>query len=505
MNKTISQTAVIIGGGIGGLATAALLAKKGYNVTVIEKNDKLGGKANYFEAEGFRFDMGPSWYLMPDVFQHFFELMGEDIDKYLELHRLDPSYRIAFRESGKIVDMTSNVDKDAETFEALEPGSGAALRDYLDKSKYQYDKAIAYFMYKNYDNIFDFLNKETMIEGRKLHVFEKMHNYVARYFKTDMTQKIMEYQLVFLGSSPYNTPALYNIMSNIDFNMGVFYPKGGIYSIITALEAVGKKYGVNYRVNSPVASIQTESGQATGVNLENGEFVPADMVISNADIHHTETKLLKPADRTYDQKYWDKRSLAPSAFIMYLGLKNKVPGLVHHNLAFSTDWKENFRQIFDAPQLPTDPSYYICAPSVTDSTVAPEGHENLFVLVPMAPKLALDDEQIETYSNQILDQISQDFSIPDLQDQIVYKRTYTGKNFEADYNAFGGSALGLAHTIKQTAIFRPNNVSKKLNNLYYVGANTNPGIGMPICLISAELAYKRIVGDKSPGPLRELV
>ena len=504
MNIKQLKTAIIVGGGIGGMATAAMLAKAGYKVTLVEKNASLGGRANFFSAEGFNFDMGPSWYLMPDVFEHFFKLLGENVNDHLTLQRLDPSYRIAFRGSDKIIDMTSDVRRDSQTFESLETGSGKALQTYLDKSKYQYDIAINYFMYKNYDTILDFINRQTLVEGRRLHVFEKMHNYVSRYFKTDITQKIMEYQLVFLGSSPYNTPALYNIMSHIDFNMGVFYPKGGIYSIITALENIGRKHGAEYLTSSPAASITIKSGRATAVVLKDGRTLNADLVVSNADIHHTEMKLLPPAARSHSEAYWKKRTLAPSAFIMYLGIKGKIPSLVHHNLSFCQDWKKNFNEIFDDPQLPNDPSYYVCAPSVTDPTVAPKGHENLFILVPVASGVMPSDKELEAYGNKILGLLAKDFKIPDLQDRIVYQRTYTSKDFVSDYNALGGSALGLAHTIKQTAIFRPNNVSRKVKNLYYVGANTNPGIGMPICLISAELVYKRITGNKSSGPLATL-
>jgi len=504
MDTKQNKTAIIIGGGIGGLATAAMLAKAGYKVTLVEKNANLGGRANFFSAKGFSFDMGPSWYLMPDVFEQFFTLLGENVNDHLTLQRLDPSYRIAFRNTDKVIDMTSDVERDSQTFESLEPGSGNALRTYLDKSKYQYDIAINNFMYKNYDSVLDFLNRQTMVEGRRLHVFEKMHNYVSRYFKTDITQKIMEYQLVFLGSSPYNTPALYNIMSHIDFNMGVFYPKGGIYSIITALENIGRKHGAEYLTSSPAASITTHGGRATAVVLEDGRTLSADLIVSNADIHHTETKLLPPAARSHSEAYWQKRTLAPSAFIMYLGIKGKIPSLVHHNLSFCEDWKKNFSEIFDNPQLPDDPSYYVCAPSVTDPTVAPKGHENLFVLVPVASGVMPTADELEAYGNKILSLLSKDFKIPDLKDRIVYQRNYTSKDFVTDYNALGGTALGLAHTIKQTAIFRPNNVSRKLKNLYYVGANTNPGIGMPICLISAELVYKRITGDKSSGPLETL-
>ncbi len=496
--------AVIIGGGIGGLATACLLAKSGYEVTLTEKNAQLGGRANVFEQDGFRFDMGPSWYLMPDVFEHFFELMGKRVEDYLELTQLDPSYQIRFRGTDETIPMHSNLEQDIPTFERLEPGSGKQLEKYLEQSKYQYDVAIRNFMYKNYDTVFDFMNRQTALEGRRLHVFEKMHKYVTRYFKNDMVQKIMEYQLVFLGSSPYNTPALYNIMSHIDFNMGVFYPKGGIYAIIEALVQLGTENGVVYKTGSAVSEILIENARTTGVKLESGEVIAADLVISNADIHHTEMKLLPASAQQHTEAYWQKRTLAPSAFIMYLGLKDKVPNLVHHNLAFAEDWKKGFAEIFDAPKWPSDPSYYVCAPSTTDKTVAPEGKENLFVLVPIAPKLPMDDANIAAYREKVLDLIQDDFGIDNIRDRIIVERVYTSNDFASDYNALGGSALGLAHTLRQTAIFRPNNVSKKVKNLYYAGAGTNPGIGMPICLISAELAYKRIVSDKSAGPLESL-
>lgn len=500
----MSKTVIVIGGGIGGLSTACLLAKSGYEVTLLEKNDQLGGRANVFETNGFRFDMGPSWYLMPDVFEHFFKLMGANVADYLDLAQLDPSYRIRFRGTTETIDMHSNLAEDIPTFERLEPGSGKQLEAYLEQSKYQYDVAIRNFMYKNYDTVFDFMNRQTALEGRRLHVFEKMHNYVQRYFKNDLVQKIMEYQLVFLGSSPYNTPALYNIMSHIDFNMGVFYPKGGIYAIIEALVKLGTKHGVNFRTNAAVSQILTTGKQATGVVLASGEELYADMIVSNADIHHTEMELLPAAAQQHTEKYWQKRTLAPSAFIMYLGLKDTVPTMVHHNLAFAEDWKAGFAEIFDNPKWPTDPSYYVCAPSKTDPTVAPDGKENLFVLVPIAPNLSMTEADTAQYREKVLDLLEKDFAITNIRERIEYERVYSSNDFAADYNAFGGSALGLAHTLRQTAIFRPNNVSKKLSNLYYVGAGTNPGIGMPICMISAELVYKRITGDKSSGPLDEL-
>ena len=319
----MNQKLIVIGGGIGGLAFAALAGKIGYDVTLLEKNDKLGGVANQFEAQGFTFDMGPSWYLMPDVFQNYFELLGEKVEDYLDLTQLDPSYRIFFQGKDRSLDFYSDLERDLPTFEMLEPGSGPKLKEYLEKSKYQYEIALGGFMYKNYDNIFDFLNKQVATEGRELEVFAKMSDYVAKHFSSDEVQKVMQYTLVFLGSSPYNTPALYNIMSHIDFNMGVFYPQGGIHQIPLALQKIGEKNGVKYRTNVGVKSINTKRGPAVkSVTLEDGEVLEADIIVSNASMHHTESLLPKPY-RDHSQRYWDTRTLSPSALIMYLGVKAK--------------------------------------------------------------------------------------------------------------------------------------------------------------------------------------
>lgn len=500
MNKKV----VVIGAGIGGLGTAGLFAKKGYDVTVLEKNSTLGGRANIFEAEGFRFDMGPSWYLAPDLFEHYFNLVGEQVSDHLDLIRLSPSYRIFFHNDPGPLDIHSDLAVDSATFESIEPGSAEKLRAYLKQSEYQYGIATQHFMYKNYDRVWDFFNRRVMTEGQKLSVFSRMHSFVSRFFKSRKLQQVMEYTMVFLGTSPYDAPALYNLMSHMDFNQGVFYPQGGFYELIKALARVAEKNGAVLRVASPVAEIIFENGAAKGVRLENGEVVDADIVISNADIWFTETQLLTEKERTHPQKYWDKRVMAPSAFIMYLGVNEKLPNLTHHNLLFSEDWRKNFDDIYKDPCLPDEPSLYVCAPSVTDPSVAPAGKENLFVLVPIASDLKMTEDEKEAYSDKVLALMEREMNLPTLREKIVYKRLYTVDNFAADYNAFKGSALGLAHTIWQTAIFRPNNVSKKVKGLYYVGAGVNPGIGTQICLISAELVYKRIHSITSAEPLRDL-
>ncbi|MEO8042139.1 MAG: phytoene desaturase family protein [Acidobacteriota bacterium] len=500
MNKKV----VVIGAGIGGLGTAGLFAKKGYDVTVLEKNENFGGRANIFEADGFRFDMGPSWYLAPDIFEHFFNLLGEKVSDHLTLKKLQPSYRIFFRKDSNPLDIHSDLDTDTRTFDSIEPGSGEKLRAYLKQSEYQYEVATQHFMYKNYDTVFDFLNRRVMTEGQKLSVFSKMHSFVSRFFKSKKLQQVMEYTMVFLGTSPYEAPALYNLMSHMDFNQGVFYPMGGFYELIKALVAIAEKNGAKLRGGANVAEIVVKNGVATGVRLADGEIVPADLIVSNADMWFTETKLLPEKSQTHKQKYWNKRVMAPSAFIMYLGVREKLPGITHHNLLFSEDWRKNFDDIYKSPCLPDEPSLYVCASSVTDPSVAPEGKENLFVLVPIASDLEMGSGEKESYADKILALMEIEMGLPGLRDKIEYRRIYTVENFATDYNSFKGSALGLAHTIWQTAIFRPKNQSSKVKNLYYVGAGTNPGIGTQICLISAELAYKRVHGINTAGPLEQI-
>lgn len=497
MNKKV----VIIGAGIGGLGAAGLFAKKGNDVIVVEKNANLGGRANIFEHEGFKFDMGPSWYLAPDIFEHYFNLVGEKVEDHLNLKKLSPSYRIFFRNNGEPLDINSNIDIDTATFDAIEPGAGEKLRAYLKQSHYQYEVATRHFMFKNYDRVWDFFNKRVMTEGQKLSVFSTMHNFVSKFFKSKKLQQVMEYTMVFLGTSPYEAPALYNLMSHMDFNQGVFYPQGGFYELIKALADIAEKNGAILRTDSPVEKIIVRDGKAVGVRLESGEVIDADIVISNADMWFTETKLLDESHQTHKEKYWQKRTMAPSAFILYLGVNEKLPSLVHHNLLFSEDWRKNFDDIYKDPCLPDEPSLYVCAPSVTDQSVAPAGKENLFVLVPIASGLSFTDAEKEAYADRVLALMETEMNLPDLRSKIGYKRIYTVDNFAVDYNAFKGSALGLAHTLRQTAIFRPKNKSKKVENLFYVGAGTNPGIGTQICLISAELAYKRVYGIATAEPM----
>lgn len=495
---------VVVGAGIGGLSVAALLAKKGYAVTVYEKLAEPGGRAREFEAEGFRFDMGPSWYMMPDVFEEFFELLEENIEDYFKLEKLSPSYRIFLQSNNEHYDFHADREKNAALFDSLEPGAGAKLNEYLDESSRQYDIAKSEFIYRNYDSIFDFFNKRTMKEGRKLQIYRSMQSIIESTFSSEIIRKAMMFQMVLLGTAPKDAPGMYRLMNHVDFDRGIWYPEGGIAALPRAIESIAKKYGAEFHYNTPVKRIITDNGQATGVQLTDGTQVAADIVISDADMAFTEQELLEEKDRTYPASYWEKKIMAPSALILYLGLNKTYDNLQHHNLLFTKDWDQNFKEIFKGTGFPTDPSIYVCTPSKTDDTVAPAGHENLFVLVPMAPGVTYDENTIQEWRNKTLEQLEKHMNLPGLKEAIVYEKHYCVEDFKRDYNSYKGTALGLAHTLLQSALWRPNNVSKKVSNLYYVGAYTNPGIGMPTCVISAQTAYKRITGIKDPSPLKNL-
>lgn len=502
MNK--KESVIIIGAGIGGLASACMLAKKGYDVTIVEKNESVGGRARVFEQDGFIFDMGPSWYMMPEVFEHFFNLMDEKISDYYNLRKLSPSYRVFLKSDKSHYDFYGDIDKNKKTFESIEPGSGQVLVKFLDKLKLQYSIAYNEFMFKNYNSIFDFLTWSVAKVGWKLPLLKKQKEIIESRFKSEILQKVMQYQMILLGTAPGDCPGIYSMMNYVDFGLGVWYPDGGIWKLPEAMESIAIKNGVKILKNSPVDKIITENNIAKGIRLVNNDIMLADIIISNADITYTDQYLLKDEDKQYTDKYWESRMLAPSAFILYLGIQGKIPTLEHHNLVFSKDWEKGFDQIFNNPQWPEDPSFYVCAPSKTDSTIAPKDCENLFVLVPIASGLNYDDNFEKNYTEKILNELENYLNIENIRERIMFKKTYSVKDFELDYNAYKGTALGLAHTIKQTALFRPNNIHKTIKNLFYVGAGTNPGIGMPICIISAELVYKRIIGNNQVEPLKKL-
>lgn len=484
------QSIVVIGSGFGGLSVACYLADAGADVHVVEKNEQLGGRASRLEAEGFRFDMGPSWYLMPDVFERFFDDFGRSPEEYYATEQLDPHYRIFFKDEDS-VDIRPDLEATKETFEAYETGAGEALERYLEESERTYEIGMEKFVYEDRPRLRDWADPEVMKNARGISLLGSMQDHVEEYFDHPKLQQIMQYSLVFLGGSPQNTPALYNLMSHVDFNLGVHYPEGGIGGVVDGIAELGEELGVTYHTDQPVSAIE---GRAGGFKVEAADDFLPELVVSDADYAHTELDLLPPEKRQYDDEYWESCTYAPSAFLLYLGVEGDVESLAHHTLVLPTDWENHFRKIFDDPAWPDDPAYYLCVPSETDDTVAPEGHSTLFALVPVAPGLEDTPEIRRGYRDLVLEDIAEHTGT-DLRDRIVFEEVFTIDDFADRYNSTRGTALGLAHTLRQTAIFRPPHRSAAVDGLYFTGAYTTPGIGMPMCLISGQLAAEAVMDD----------
>lgn len=488
MTLTSTKHIGIIGAGIGGLATSALLAKQGFRVTILEKNSQAGGRMGTFSAQGFTFDTGPSWYLMPEVFTKFYRMLGEDEVKELDLIKLEPSYRVFYENDSSYFDVVSNRALMREKFEKIETGSGKRLEEYLNLSHSDYQIAMENFIYKNFDSPTALLSLSRL---PRLELLKSMHKYVAKYFTNSYLQKLLEFQLVFLGASPYNAPAIYNIMNHIDIDQGVYYPMGGMYKLVSSLKQIAEKYGAQFVFNSPVIKISKKNNGKVEAKTQH-ETWEFDWLVANADIHHVETELLEEQDRSYTQKYWKKIILAPSAHVMFLGVKRQYNNLLHHNLLFSEDWKKNFSAIFDAPAWPENPSIYVSATSKTDPNTAPMGYENLFVLTPIASSLETTEEQKRSYGDKVIKFLEQQLGLTNLSQEIIFRKDYANADYARDFNALGGSALGISHVLKQSLFLRPKHQSKKIPNLIYVGAGTTPGIGVPMQLISAEIVCQII-------------
>ena len=484
----MQKSAIVIGAGFSGLAAASLLAREGWGVTVLEKNSHCGGRAQVYRENGFVFDMGPSWYLMPQAFDHLFTRLGEKTQKHYDLIRLEPSYRIFHREG--CLDIHPDLEQNAETFDRLEDNGYQKVLHYLARAEKQYDISVGHFLYRDYESIFDLLSPGFLIQGLKLGLFRNVGQLAERSFESDLICKIMGYTMVFIGGSPDKTPGMYSLMSYIDLRLNVWYPMGGMNKPAAALEKIARHSGAKFFYNTPVEKIIVDAGIAKGVRTSSGE-IRADIVIANADYHHTEKDLLDPEQRSYGETYWKKRIVAPSAFIIYIGLDKKLDRLLHHNLYFHDNWNEHFETIFDKPQWPDKFSYYVCCPSRTDSSVAPEGRENLFFLIPVAAGLEDNDQIRQNFYEKVMDHFERLIEEP-LRPHIVVKRIFSHRDFIGSYNAWKGSAFSLAHTLFQTAVFRTSHTSKKVQNLYFTGQYTHPGVGIPMTLISAEVLADRI-------------
>jgi phytoene desaturase len=502
------EDCVVVGGGFGGLATACYLAEAGAEVTLLEKNDQLGGRASRLYADGFRFDMGPSWYLMPDVFETFFGHFGRSPEDYYSLERLDPHYRIFFKDGDRL-DMVPDLERNKETFESYEDGAADALEAYLTKARRNYEVGMEHFVYEDRPRLRDYVDSDVVRNAWGLSLLGSMQDHVEGYFESAKLQQVMQYTLVFLGGAPNNTPALYNLMSHVDFNMGVYYPEGGLGGVVDGVVSLAEELGVAFVTGAEVTEIRGRRGgfvvRTAGDGDPTGNGVPAtapsgggeylaDLVVSDADYAHTEQELLPPEKRQYDADYWDTRTYAPSAFLVYLGVEGDVDPLAHHTLVLPTDWDDHFTAIFEDPAWPDDPAYYVCVPSETDDEVAPEGHSNLFVLVPVAAGLEDTPDLRESYRDLVLDDLAENAGV-DLRDRIVFEERFCVADFADRYNATRGTALGLAHTLRQTALLRPPHASEAADGLYFTGSYTTPGIGVPMCLISGQLTAERMAAD----------
>jgi len=484
----MSKKIAVIGSGFAGLSAACCLAKEGYQVAVYEKNSSPGGRARKFSQDGFTFDMGPSWYWMPDVFEKFFNLFGKSTADYYTLDRLDPSYRVYF-DDGKPTDIPAQRRAINQLFESLEHGSSEKLDKFLEEAAYKYDVGINDLVYKPGKSLSELANLKLVKGVFKLHVFKSISSYIRKYFKHPKLIQLLEFPVLFLGAMPSNTPALYSLMNYADIALGTWYPRGGMHKIIEGMVSLGEELGVEFNYNCKVESIVMNSTKAKGL-VVNGENIDADFIVGGADYEHIEQTLLPEKFRKYSSAYWDKRDMAPSSLLYYLGVNKKIKNLLHHNLFFDQSFDLHSREIYQKPKWPTNPLFYVSCTSKTDNTVAPEGHENVFILIPVAPGLEDTEEMREKYFGMVMHRLEQ-LTGENIRDNIVFKRSYAHNDFKKDYNAFKGNAYGLANTLRQTANLKPS-MHSKVKNLLYTGQLTVPGPGVPPSIISGQVVAKEI-------------
>ena len=485
----MSKKIVILGAGIASLSAASFLAKKGYGVTILEKNSSIGGRARQFSAEGFTFDMGPSWYWMPDVFENFYQKFGYTTSDFYDLKRLDPSYSVYWPDHSKS-EIPAGMTEIEHWFETLEPGSALKLKKFLKDAKYKYDVGMNDLVFKPSLGALEFADMRILKGLFNLHLTQSFSSYIRKYFTHPKIISLLEFPVLFLGAMPKDTPALYSLMNYADLSLGTWYPMGGMYKFIEAFEKIALEQGVIIKTNSEVLSFEYAGNKAIAA-ITATEKYEADIFISGADYQHTEASLLKDK-ANYDDSYWNSRTMAPSSLIFYVGLDKKVENLNHHNLFFDESLEAHGEEIYKNPRWPKAPLFYLSVPSLTDASTAPSGHENLFFLVPIAPDLEDTEEIREDYFQRLLLRLKM-ITGNDIENNIVYKRSFCISDFKNDYHAFKGNAYGLANTLKQTAIFKPKIKSKKLSNFYYTGQLTVPGPGVPPSIISGEVVANLIL------------
>jgi phytoene desaturase len=488
---------VIIGSGFAGLSAAAFMAKAGWDVTVLEKHKTPGGRARQLKADGFTFDMGPSWYWMPEVFERFFECFGKKTTDYYQLKRLEPSYRVYWED--KPMDIPADYNSLRQMFEEIEPGAGDKLDKFLEEAAFKYDIGINKLVHKPGQSFAEFLDWDLIKGVFKLDVFTSMRNHIAKLFTNPKLKQLLEFPVLFLGALPKDTPALYSLMNYADIKLGTWHPNAGMYCIVDAMYKLNVELGVKFCFGHNVTAINVEDGIAKSVQAQNTNnsvttsiSFDADVVIGGADYHFIETKLLPKKYASYTESYWNKRMMAPSCLLYYVGLNKKLNGILHHSLFFDTDFEVHGKEIYTTKEWPSNPSFYVCVSSVTDEAAAPLGCENMFFLIPIAAGLKGDTVELrERYFDKIVKRFEQKTG-QIIKNSIIYKKTYAVQDFENDYNSFKGNAYGLANTLMQTAVLKPACRSIKIKNLFYTGQLTVPGPGVPPSLISGEVVSKEI-------------
>ncbi|TQO35924.1 phytoene desaturase [Arenibacter algicola] len=482
----MGKRVIIIGSGFASLSASCYLAKQGYDVSIYEKNKTVGGRARQFVRDGFTFDMGPSWYWMPDIFQSFFNDFGKKTSDYYQLDKLDPAYNIFF--SDDVITIGDSMDKICEEFERIEKGSAEPLRKFIKKAQDNYEIAIHKIVLRPGLSPLELVSKDTIV--RLDQFFKSISDEVRKRFKNPKLISTLEFPVLFLGAKPNKTPSFYSFMNFADFGLGTWHPKGGMYQVIRAMELLALELGVKIYTDQAVTKIEVAQGKATGVKV-NGNTIKADVVLSGADYHHSET-LLDPKFRQYSEAYWDKKTFAPSSLLFYVGFDKKLKNVSHHNLFFDTSFEQHAKEIYDDPKWPEAPLFYANFPSLTDSSMAPEGCETGFFLIPIAPDLEDTQQLRNKYFDIILDRF-QKLTDQKVEKSILFKEDFCVNDFIDQYNSYKGNAYGMANTLLQTAFLRPKLHSKKVGNLFFTGQLTVPGPGVPPALISGKLVSELIV------------
>ena len=489
----MSLKIIVIGSGISSMSAASFLSKEGHDVTIIEKNKQIGGRARKFEIDGFTFDMGPSWYWMPDVFEDFYKKFNHTTSDFYSLERLDPSYRVYWKDNS-YTDVPADMKALEQWFEDKEKGSAAKLRSFLKDAEVKYQVGMQDLVYKPSMSVLEFANAKVLKGLLSMNLFSSFGKFIRSYFSNEKIIGLLEFPVLFLGAMPNETPALYSLMNYADIKLGTWYPKGGMHKFIEAFEKIAIENNVKFITDEEVISFNKVNREVKTVVTNKKEYT-ADIVISGADYHHTDRKLLN-GHANYSKKYWDKRVMAPSCLLFYVGVNKKLKNIQHHNLFFDESLEQHGIEIYKDPKWPSAPLFYVCAPSVTDDSVAPEGSENLFFLIPIAPDLNDSEETREKYFDILLQRFK-DKTDNDIKENIVYKKSFCIEDFKNEYNAFKGNAYGLANTLRQTAILKPSLRNKNLDNFYYTGQLTVPGPGVPPSIVSGEVVAKYVLKNHS--------